>query len=165
MRNSTKTLNKIYQPPPNKTGAPLKNDWFRVEKQIGVSFPSDFKKIIEDYGSGCFGSFLFLLNPFETHADYDYLNDINQIIDADTDFKSHRHFSKELFPLASTENSDTIYFKPGSSIDSYELYVFDSRRGNVEIHPTPLVQFIVEWSLGCLKSNIIEAPDNTHFKQ
>ncbi|WP_394389404.1 hypothetical protein [Shewanella woodyi] len=61
MRNNIDAITKIYQPPKNSSGTPPANGWPQIEKQFGITFPYDFKKIIETYGSGAFSAFLFSL--------------------------------------------------------------------------------------------------------
>ncbi|WP_198159578.1 SMI1/KNR4 family protein [Grimontia marina] len=143
-----------------------------MEQQVGVTFPRDFKEITEAYGSGAFSSFLFLINPFEEYEGYDYLSDITRITDADAELSKQTFFTQSpypnksgLFPLAATDNGDTIYFKPSQDIDCYDLYLYDSRRGNNEVYNMTLADFIGEWASGQLKSKILEAPDNTDFQQ
>ncbi len=43
-------------------------DWERVETDLGLELPSDFKMLIQRYGFGQFESFITPLNPFGPHA-------------------------------------------------------------------------------------------------
>ena len=52
------------------------NDWVSVERAIGTALPTDYKAIIDRYGSGDFLDLLILLNPF---CDKDDLNLIYQV--------------------------------------------------------------------------------------
>ncbi|WP_065204186.1 SMI1/KNR4 family protein [Shewanella woodyi] len=171
MRNNIDAITKIYQPPKNSSGTPPANGWSQIEKQFGITFPYDFKKIIETYGSGAFSAFLFFFNPFEEYEGYDYANDISQVINADMELKKQGFFNQQLypqpnglFPLAATDNGDTIYFNPSQSNDSSYLYLYDSRRGNAEVFNMSLAEFIAKWALGKLQSQVLETPGNKEFK-
>lgn len=41
------------------------SDWVAVEKEIGVSFPAEYKAFIDYFGSGYFGEGLRFLNPVD----------------------------------------------------------------------------------------------------
>lgn len=43
--------------------APNAEDWVRVEKEIGVSLPNDYKALVSAVGEGYFGFGIYLLSP------------------------------------------------------------------------------------------------------
>ena len=53
---------------PRGTGTP--NTWEKVEHEFGLRLPADYKQLIDQYGTGRFGDFIRLYNPFaETEED------------------------------------------------------------------------------------------------
>jgi hypothetical protein len=56
-----------FAPPPARPLAvrpPNDDAWREVEAFFGFAFPSDYKSLIEHYGTGCWGEFLQIMNPF-----------------------------------------------------------------------------------------------------
>ena len=47
---------------------PASNDWRKLEDDLCLSFPSDFKSLVSELGSGWFGNGLRLLNPIGAGA-------------------------------------------------------------------------------------------------
>ena len=63
---SLKKLLKLVPPPAKRVEA--SGDWPGVERGIGTKLPTDYRQFIEAYGSGQFGKFYWVYNPF-TSAD------------------------------------------------------------------------------------------------
>lgn len=52
-------------PPPERPPAPGSDaGWEEVERHFGLPFPADYKALITLYGTGFWGNFLAVLNPF-----------------------------------------------------------------------------------------------------
>jgi hypothetical protein len=54
-------------PPPVRPPAVRRPDaaaWHEVEAHFGFAFPTDYKSLIEHYGTGCWGGFVQIMNPF-----------------------------------------------------------------------------------------------------
>jgi hypothetical protein len=64
MNRSLKRLIELEPPPklPVAPGAP--SDWSRVEAEIGIGLPQDFKDYVEAYGAGQWADFFGVMNPF-----------------------------------------------------------------------------------------------------
>jgi hypothetical protein len=43
---------------------PTSDDWAEMESHFGFEFPADYKRLIECYGTGQFGEFVLIMNPF-----------------------------------------------------------------------------------------------------
>ena len=58
---------KVIPPPKN----PIHNtgDWNLIENKYKIKFPKDYKKIIVNYGSGCYSSCFQFISPFSTDED------------------------------------------------------------------------------------------------
>jgi hypothetical protein len=55
-------LMRVVVPPANPVSA--RGDWRRVESDLGLALPGDFKALVEVYGLGQFLDFVTLLTPF-----------------------------------------------------------------------------------------------------
>ena len=63
-------LNLITPPPdPEETGTP--KTWEKIEAQLGLQLPPDYKALIDHYGTGSFADLIFVYNPF---TQIEYLN-------------------------------------------------------------------------------------------
>lgn len=63
-------------PPPKHPVEVGDNEAFAiVERELGVALPSDFKRLIQSYGSGQWQDFWYVLNPFSANR---YLNLVQQ---------------------------------------------------------------------------------------
>jgi hypothetical protein len=55
-------------PPPDQPCNPGRDeDWSGVESYFGLSFPADYKGLIRHYGSGAWGGYFWVLNPFSVN--------------------------------------------------------------------------------------------------
>ena len=60
---SISKLLELSPPPSHPVEGASDSDWALVEKMLGREYPSDVKEISGRYGSGCFGAFIWVLNP------------------------------------------------------------------------------------------------------
>lgn len=58
------TLKAIVPPPSNPVFAGNVAGWQDVEDELGTALPEDYKNLINLYGVGCFGGFVWPLSPF-----------------------------------------------------------------------------------------------------
>ncbi len=57
-------LAKVVEPPAKPLDVPKRPDWEGVENQLALALPPDYRAFLMAFGSGSFGGFLFVLNPF-----------------------------------------------------------------------------------------------------
>ncbi len=63
MNESLERLFEVCPPPSKPNQPPTKSDWDRIESQIAISFPDDYKQILEKYGHGTWQGFWYFFNP------------------------------------------------------------------------------------------------------
>jgi hypothetical protein len=63
MKDQWDELRELLPPPEHPYKA--SGDWSRIEADLGIGLPSDFKRFIAIYGSGSICDFLSLVNPFD----------------------------------------------------------------------------------------------------
>ncbi len=66
---SIEQLQLIAPPPVEPIFAEGEVTWQEIEQELGLILPTDYKELIKLYGLGCFGGFIWPLNPFipDTH--------------------------------------------------------------------------------------------------
>lgn len=64
MHPSVVKLTKILPPPTNPVNTGTPAEWSRVEGELGIRFPADYKSFVRTYGSGYVNNCLRLYNPF-----------------------------------------------------------------------------------------------------
>jgi hypothetical protein len=62
-------LTALVPPPAEPVETGEAGRWGEVEAALGTALPSDYKALIGTYGSGRFGDFLYLFNPFAPSGD------------------------------------------------------------------------------------------------
>ena len=66
--------------------------WQEFEKRSGIHFPTDYKNLINKYGTGGLNNFVWFLTPFVTDENVDFMKKSKQMLDA---YK----ISRKKFPL------------------------------------------------------------------
>lgn len=145
-------------------------DWVQVEKKFGKELPSDYKLLISKYGSGSFGEFLYLLNPFSTLDGYDYFQHVQEILDAYKEMKKTENLDHDIYPSADglypfvvTDNGDVLYWKVSSGTEDWLIVLYNSRHWKYEEYSCGVIEFLLRWLSGNLWSDIIETPANPSF--
>jgi hypothetical protein len=99
---------------------PTEKDWQKVEGELGVRFPSDYKMLVSALGSGCFGCGLNLRNPISS-SEYTRLSSASLAM--------HREMIADVedrldFPLYPNQNGAVIV----AGIDRQDFYFCPDRR-------------------------------------
>ncbi len=63
-------LRQILHPPSSPLEKPVSDDWVAAEAVLGP-LPSDFKRFVTQYGTGCIDQFIWVFNPASGNS---YLN-------------------------------------------------------------------------------------------
>ena len=61
---SIEELRSIVPPPREPVFIGSATAWKEVEDELGLTLPDDYKQLVTIYGLGCFGGFVWPLNPF-----------------------------------------------------------------------------------------------------
>ena len=82
---SLEELKRIVRPPeqPLETGSAA--DWRAAEERFGGSFPSDYRRFIETYGTVCIGKVLYVLNMLTQFDDALFQLESNRFVYDDDD--------------------------------------------------------------------------------
>jgi hypothetical protein len=63
LTHSLKRLTSYVKPPRNPVHTGTSKEWSAVEQKLGLTFPADFRELVETYGYGAFGEYI-PFNPF-----------------------------------------------------------------------------------------------------
>ena len=176
----TEYLNKLLSVAPAPMfpkGCGLPVLWKRLEDELGITFPFDFKEIIAAYGYGEFNGFFSIANPFYSPA-----NDIPY-----RDFLSYRLREMEaarssypevaapfpafpskggLFPWGYTGNGDLVSWRTDGKSESWPIVCLDDDRSNEydEFTLSPS-EFLVKWLTGEISVPSLTPPDFFPLKE
>ena len=110
-------------------------EWKELEKEIGIIFPDDYKKIISKYGTCGLDNFIWFLTPFDSDKNVNYVKRMRWMLDAYNVSKSkfpnyfpYNTYPEEngLLPWGYTDNGDELYWKTSSSPDNWEIVIYES---------------------------------------
>ncbi len=159
-------LIRLVPPPAEPVGAI--GDWQRVEADLGLRLPADFKALIERYGLGQFVDFITPLTPFGPR---DLLvQSAHRLLDSERSFR-RTHPDKCPYPFypepggllewAATDNGDRLCWLTGGEPDSWTTVVWNPRGWYYEAHDLSAVEFLLAWLNGQVTTSVFpdaEAP-------
>ncbi len=128
-------LSETIHSPSNAYHTGTDKAWQEFEKKTGIYFPTDYKKLINKYGTGGLNNFVWFLTPFDTDENVNFMKRSKQMLDA---YKISRkqfpdyfqfHVYPEpngLLPWGYTDNGDELYWKTNCFPDSWEIVLYES---------------------------------------
>lgn len=146
--------------------------WNIFQDEVGIEFPSDYKEIINYYGTGGIDNFLWFLTPFETDKNVNYSFKMSVMLDAYAESKrkfpeyfSYNIFPEEngLLPWGYTDNGDELYWKTASDTDDWEIVVYESRSPEAYHYKMGLAEFL--YKLICKEIECYAFPDDLSLKK
>ncbi|WP_088253407.1 SMI1/KNR4 family protein [Fimbriiglobus ruber] len=141
-------------------------EWTRVERELGIRLPSDYKCLIDSYGSGSFGDFLYPLTPFAVSEYGNFLKRAKAILEAERSSGMWRDqgvpFSlypdtSGLFPWAVTDNGNTLYWYTHGPADHWPVVVQEGRGFRFEVFQRTAAGFVRLWLTGQLSVGVFPA--------
>lgn len=161
----------ITAPPPEVPAESGSQDkWSEVEQALGTKLPGDYKEMINIYGTGCFGNYIYPYNPFSP------AQDLVAIVPAILElYNQGRIQSPEyhcpvpsypasggLLPWGSGEDSELLCWRTEGPIDRWSIVVLDNHYSEQYFEcEYSLTDFLVEWLNGELVINVF--PDDIKF--
>lgn len=139
----------IYQILNTQFGNFIKNPWKKVENEIGICFPEDYKMFIDSYGSGEINEFLWILSPFSKNENLNCINRFKVMKESYYSMKEEfpEYFllnffdgKNGLFPWGITENGDELFWN--FIDDNIEIIVYASRYSLHEKYLMTMQEFL-----------------------
>lgn len=129
-------LCKLIPPPAEPFEIGNKTKWSKVEKSLGTKLPSDYKDLVDNYGSGAMGGFYNILNPFGAesagnllHRFKTYSKTLAEQHDSDPENWPYAPFPQVpgLIPWGNDSNGNTYYWlvKPKTKPDDWTVVLND----------------------------------------
>ncbi len=128
------------------------NNWEKIEKELNVIFPSDYKYFIDNYGAGAINDFLWIFSPFEDNKNINSLDRLSELVyydnitdnkKADSTEKINYYDGKSgLFPIGVSDNGDEIFMDFQGEEVSIEVY--ETRELSPIVFNVSFLEFLVE---------------------
>jgi hypothetical protein len=141
-----KRLMEIAPPPARPVAG--RGDWAGVVKLVGLALPSDYRPLVEAYGSGIFDGFLEVLTPFSQPGggllDFGLrtvLEGLREVRASGVPIPFPLHPEPGgLLPWGDTANGDWCYWltRPSEDPDRWSVAIQGSRSTDFWEHPGPL---------------------------
>jgi hypothetical protein len=157
-------LTTLAPPPHVPIHAGFPTQWEEVESIVGTSLPSDYKRLINTYGTGDFCDQIWVLSPFSPKP-HDLVSQINPMLEA------YRDGLNELpeqcpfpafpdpggvLPFGGDMNGGSLFWVMEGSPDEWPIVIYDWRGGYLfEKYSMAFVEFLVGWLSGQLPKSII----------
>jgi hypothetical protein len=174
---SIERLCVVAPPPEHPKGPGNELEWRRLEMEIGLVYPSDFKELIFKYGSGRFKNFFAVVNPFHfASPDISYKAFVRFRLDGLRKAK-HSYFKNAvpypvypdeggLFPWGYTDNGGSICWLTKGQPSRWPTICLD--RGyskEFDEFEMSIVEFIEKWLTDQILTPTLTPPDFYPLRQ
>jgi hypothetical protein len=75
---------RLIPPPPRPSGVGTPDEWRAVERELGLTFPADYRDFVSAYGTGMFATEYEVYNPF---GGAEYLDHVRYLCRIEADFR------------------------------------------------------------------------------
>jgi hypothetical protein len=166
---SLRALIEVCPPPARPKFA--SGDWTRVTSVLGP-IPSDYRQLIERYGSGAFARRVTIFNPFDPNPYVELVASAMRALEAD---RATRHefpddFQFPLYPepggilpWAVTDAGDTLYWMEAGPPDAWPIVVIMARELAGETFDVCTTAFLAGWIAGTIKPAGMRTPKYREF--
>jgi hypothetical protein len=142
-------LEAVLRPP----AAPVEcqGDWAAVEEALGTPLPTDYKRYVERYGSGCIDRFLWPCNPFSGNRHLRLQDEVRHQLEGlrGTRAKFPDRWSIPLFPeeggflpWGKTDNGDCLHWITRGAPEEWTVVVMPAREPERDPHPCGMTDFL-----------------------
>lgn len=167
---SIEHLTRVVSPPAKIVDTGSEEQWEQCERQIGLTLPSDYRKLVQTYGTGRWMNFLWVLSPFASNKYINLVYQATHQLDAERTIRAQ--FPAEipfplypepegLYPWALTDNGDRLYWHTCGDPDQWPTIVYESRGPEFDRHPLTCTEFLARWISGNLPVSVF--PANSQF--
>jgi hypothetical protein len=169
MNSALARLTQLITPP----SEPRTTDWEAVQRQLGVTLPTDYKELIRVYGGSNWDDYLYLLEPGCPNDNYDLIEWEDQQTKALEGLWEFEKKPDELadpgsrvIPWAATDNGECLYWlvKPGRNPDQWTVMANEARGDCWEHYPMTCTGFLLAALTGDVHSDVLSSrfPLATH---
>ncbi len=128
-----------------------KNDWEKVEYNLGFSLPKDYKDFIDYYGTGGVNNFFWLHTPFTNvgHMNFEkhgqlMLETYQHVKELYPELYIHEIYPNKngILPIGYTDNGDEIYWKTNDETSLWQIIVYDNLGERIIEYPMGMAEWI-----------------------
>lgn len=137
--------------PPAQPSVPL-SGWGQVEGALNLRLPSDYKRLVEDYGAGSLDEFLWVLQPDEANSNLDLLAQRSARLNALRTLREQGETipfdlepgNEQVLPWGITDNGDVCYWvtHPYKEPDKWTVVVNEARGPHWEQFNGSVTEFL-----------------------
>lgn len=149
-------------PPPN-CPVNARGDWNRVESDLGLVLPADFKVLIGAYGLGQFLDFITPLTPFDPE---DLLiSHARRLVEAERSFRAvhpqncpYPSYPEPggLLEWAGTDNGDRLCWLTEGEPEGWITVAWNPRSWRYDTHDVGAAEFLLGWLTGGITTTIFD---------
>jgi hypothetical protein len=152
MKSSLSELSKLVPPPAEPKDS--KGDWVRIEHDLGLTLPDDYKGYIELYGSGVLCSFFSIRSPFMLERQYrvspreawiawaEFFRDWGRETHQEVPFPVYPEIPG-LLPWGTYGDVDSVGWLTDKPSNEWHIVYLNQHDGFFELHELGFTQFLV----------------------
>ena len=163
MVNSFEKLIKLIPPPANPLEVGNMEEWGKIEEELKLKLPEDYKRIVCTYGTGYWMEFLWVLNPFSKGEYFNLQEQIRSQLDAEREIK--KEYPEEipfpiypeeggLLPWAMTDNGDRLYWLTSGLPEQWATIIYESRGPEYDKRKSSCSEILLRWVTGKIKIKV-----------
>jgi hypothetical protein len=147
--------------------SPVENDgaWQKIEDELGISFPDDYKQFIDIFGTAYIGNFIYVLNPFAENRNFNFSEQHIMILEAFREIGSFFGGEKFPYPLYPDKggllpwgfsiNGDHLFWFAQGEPQEWTIAVDESRGASFETYNDSMSSFLVKLLKKEIQSEIL----------
>lgn len=145
-------LTELMPPPVQPFESPAQSThWLKIDAELSIQLPQDYKRFIELYGSGVIDKFLTIFNPFASNQN---LNLMSQLVTQRQVYFELESYGEDIpykffpvnggiFPLGMTDNGDVLFWKTSGYSENWSIIINESRAPEWECFDMSLTSFLI----------------------
>ena len=157
-------LRRLIDPAP---GTPPRYEWPRLEAAVGFALPTDYRRLMDEFGGGYLDDHLYLVEPDCPNPHYDFASHAAERIEA-LEYLWGDGFEQpppelaegtgaRALPWAATDNGECLFWlaRPGKAPDEWTVMVNEGRGPYWESFDVGCLKFLVGVMTGRIDSEIL----------
>lgn len=154
---SIEELTTLVTPPPVPRLAP--GDWDACDSVLGFVTPSDYRVVIDTYGAGIFGGFVWFMLPQSNMKRLNMLTEMSaqrNVLREMGEFEEVPYDIESLIPCGATNNGDTVFWWTNGAADStrWTIVVHSGRDPQWSAYRGNLLGFLTDIFSGRYKCEV-----------
>lgn len=146
-----KLLEKVLRQPERVYNTGTIQEWDKFECELGIILPDDYKKLINTYGTGGIGNFIWFLTPFSNDDNVNYNKKMTSMLEAYRiskekfpEYYIYDVYPKQngILPWGYTDNGDELYWKTGDKTENWEIVIYESASPDYYSYQMGLAEFL-----------------------